>query len=65
MSAEAARKLRQRTRREQLRFVEKIANEELEKYRQRKLKELAALEAEYQSALQDIGLGHEGLAEQV
>ncbi len=45
--------------------MEKIANEELEKYRQRKLKELAALEAEYQSALQDIGLGHEGLAEQV
>ena len=38
---------------------------ELEKYRQQKLTELTTLETEYQNALRDIGLGHEGVAEEV
>ena len=38
---------------------------ELEKYRNQKLSELAILETEYQNALRDIGIGHEGVAEQV
>ena len=38
---------------------------ELEKYRQQKLAELTTLETEYQNALRDIGLGHEGVAEEV
>ena len=44
---------------------EKIGRVELEKYRQQKLTELTTLETEYQNALRDIGLGHEGVAEEV
>ena len=45
--------------------INKIAQEELEKYRQQKKDELEKLEIEYQNALGDIGMGHEAVAEQV
>ena len=56
-SAEAARMLRQRVRREQHRQLSKVAQEELQKYRQAKLLELNKLEIEYQNALKDVGMG--------
>lgn len=36
----------------------------MERYKEEKTRELNKLETEYQNALRDIGLGHEGLAEQ-
>ena len=45
--------------------IEKIAKEELKKYVQKKTEELVRLETEYQNALRDIGLGHEGVKEHV
>lgn len=62
-AAEAAKTVRQRVKREQMRQIRKIASQELQNYCREKSLELAALEAEYQDALRDLGLGHEGLAE--
>ena len=64
-SAEAARMLRQRVRREQHRQLSKVAQEELQKYRQAKLLELNKLEIEYQNALKDVGMGRESVKEEL
>ena len=42
----------------------KLAEQELAKYKRQKEDELARLEQEYQNALADIGMGHEGIQEQ-
>ena len=58
------RVVRQRVQREQFRLVKKIGTEELEKYRSQKLTELSRLQNEYQDALNDFGIGHDGANEQ-
>ena len=58
------RVVRQRVQREQFRLVKKIGTEELEKFRSQKLTELSRLQNEYQDALNDFGIGHDGAKEQ-
>ena len=43
----------------------KVAEEELQKYREKKLSELNKLEMEYQNALKDVGMGHESVEEEL
>ena len=63
-SHDFSKRVRCRVKKEQETQLVKIGEKELAKYIENKKYELANLEQEYQNALHDIGMGHEGIHEQ-
>ena len=63
-SATAAKDVLERVRQEEKALMAAAAQTELAKYIKAKEEQLSHLEAQYQSALAQVGLGHEGAREQ-